>query len=494
MTSTIAGRIEQARHSDLYLLRQTAPDELLLRWRVDRAWTPGRAAQRFEARVVDYVAWERGCVIPRHIVAKVSSDLDLAPLPLADLPRTEVVVPEECLPGDLGRMLGMWRAAQEISLRRVARWVGVSPGAVAHWQRGGVPRPLHLPALAAALGVAVRDVRQCAGDDPVCRPQSSGGPRATPLAQARLDVGLTQREIARRVCVSVSTVSRWEAGERRPSFEDAHRLAAALYLTVHDVEDCLDGYPTSCRDTVGKLPALSAALVSRGLSVEALAEALDVTDAAAQDLAAGRRAFPRAGLPALSELLGQDPLDCVSTLRRGPTGATESALREIRRRRGMTQKDVGRRIGVCASTVSVWERSIRTPERFRAVALARVLDAPWEDLAKELGHVANLPRPEDQADLPFGILLFVTRSGTGFSATQLGRMIGASGGTVRRWENQIGLPRRRYLPRLAVALGLDETALRQRWMTGCQGRATFTDVVAVGHDSTARRPVPIGST
>jgi transcriptional regulator with XRE-family HTH domain len=464
MTHAAAQRIEQARRHHLYRLRSRSPHAVLLGWRVGRGWTPGRAAERFESNLVDYVGWESGsAAVPWRVVAKVSSDLNLAPVPLADLASVDVVSPEDWTPGDLVPTLGIWRAAQGISLRRAAQWVGVSPGAIAHWQKGGIPRPSYLPGLAAALGVAVSDVRRCAGEDPVRRPQTSGGPLTTPLARARLDAGLTQADVARVVWVSVPTVSRWEAGERRPSFEDSHRLACALGLTVQAVDDCLEGYPTSCRDTVGELRGLRAALATRGLSTAALAQALDVPAAVARDLATGRRSFPRAGLAALANLLGQDPFDCVTQLRSMPVPTANSPLREMRLGRGMTQAQVGLRLGVCASTVGAWERSVRMPEPFRAVALARVLGTPGEVLAEAIGRDANPPEAKSLVDLSLGDTLFNARSSLGFSATQIGRMIGVSGGTVRRWENQRSFPRRRHLSRLAVVLDLEEAALLRRW-------------------------------
>lgn len=48
------------------------------------------------------------------------------------------------------------------------------------------------------------------------------------IRQRRLAAGLTQAELARRVGVQTSQVSRWERGVAEPSARHARRLARAL--------------------------------------------------------------------------------------------------------------------------------------------------------------------------------------------------------------------------------------------------------------------------
>ena len=57
------------------------------------------------------------------------------------------------------------------------------------------------------------------------------------LILARMLRGLTQRELADRVCISERTISRYESGESTPQFKTAAAIASALDISI----DCLCG-------------------------------------------------------------------------------------------------------------------------------------------------------------------------------------------------------------------------------------------------------------
>jgi|Deesub1362A_J573_1020465.scaffolds.fasta_scaffold00385_3 HTH-type transcriptional regulator/antitoxin HipB len=55
------------------------------------------------------------------------------------------------------------------------------------------------------------------------------------LKEARLRVGLSQEEVARRVGCSVRTYARWERGETMPQTRYLQALARVLGVTVDDL-------------------------------------------------------------------------------------------------------------------------------------------------------------------------------------------------------------------------------------------------------------------
>lgn len=55
------------------------------------------------------------------------------------------------------------------------------------------------------------------------------------LRERRETAGLSQEELARRVGVSVFTVSRWELGKHSPPVDRLYDLADALGCHVHDL-------------------------------------------------------------------------------------------------------------------------------------------------------------------------------------------------------------------------------------------------------------------
>ena len=58
-------------------------------------------------------------------------------------------------------------------------------------------------------------------------------------------------------------------------------------------------------------------------------------------------------------------------------------LRALRRAQGLTQADVGRALGVAASTVSMYESGKREPSLDTILGIARLLGAPLEALVGE---------------------------------------------------------------------------------------------------------------
>lgn len=68
-----------------------------------------------------------------------------------------------------------------------------------------------------------------------------------------------------------------------------------------------------------------------------------------------------------------------------------SVIRQFRDRNGLTQDDLGERVGVAAATISRWEKGRREPrgKRLRklseviGIPIAEILDAPSLDPAAE---------------------------------------------------------------------------------------------------------------
>ena len=66
----------------------------------------------------------------------------------------------------------------------------------------------------------------------------SGRPRAAAadsLRHFRQRAGLSQRQVARQLLVSVETVRRWETADRNPPLRSAAMLAQVLDLTDYDL-------------------------------------------------------------------------------------------------------------------------------------------------------------------------------------------------------------------------------------------------------------------
>ena len=55
------------------------------------------------------------------------------------------------------------------------------------------------------------------------------------LRSFRVKEGLTQKELAKRIGVDRTTISKYEAGDRMPDVEKAFRLAECLKVSIDDL-------------------------------------------------------------------------------------------------------------------------------------------------------------------------------------------------------------------------------------------------------------------
>ena len=69
-------------------------------------------------------------------------------------------------------------------------------------------------------------------------PEFRASPRKTnnsQLARIRMERGMTQEQLAKKIGAHAKDISRWENGARSPSLKSLKKLAAALECTI----DCL---------------------------------------------------------------------------------------------------------------------------------------------------------------------------------------------------------------------------------------------------------------
>lgn len=93
----------------------------------------------------------------------------------------------------------------------------------------------------------------------------------------RLDLGMTQKELAQLIGTHQTSIKDWERGICAPNVKIAPRLATALGLPLSDV------LLTGGRNRISALCAL------RGITIKALAEQLGTQNQNLADVAAGRR-------------------------------------------------------------------------------------------------------------------------------------------------------------------------------------------------------------
>jgi transcriptional regulator with XRE-family HTH domain len=248
-------------------------------------------------------------------------------------------------------------------------------------------------------------------------------------------------QLALKLGVAPSTVSRWENGLRTPAPEIWPRLAAALRLDPSRPDAVLAGNPPRRSDGV-PLPGLGQLRRDRGMTQRAFRDAVGVGATAVINWEHGRVRVPADRLDAVAGALGVDRATLLRVGAHAPRRRTGArSLADMRAAVGLTQRELALHLGVSLRTVAHWEAGSRPVPLAAARPLARLLRRPLPRILAAAGlQLVPVPSPHTwrPADLP-RVMAAIRRS-SGWSAAALGRRIGVSGATVRSWEAGTTLP------------------------------------------------------
>lgn len=289
------------------------------------------------------------------------------------------------------------------------------------------------------------------------------------LRQARVAVGLSQAELAGLLVVSTATVSRWESGLRRPPHDLLELMAVALGVPGEVVGSWFAPVRWLKGDGVGRVPGLKHLLRDRGVGIEVAASACGVSVEQMRAWVFDGRTLQRSAVEPLAGLLGMSAPAFVHVARLSSGRDTDrgSVLRVARLGRGLTQDELGKRMGVAGETVSHWERGTWTPPVHQVFRLARVLRVDAGELGGGLG--VSMPDPAESQrthDGGGGGRLQDARLRAGLTRAQLARCIGVRSSTVGGWEAGRSRPRRRYRERLESILGVGVLEPQPRALPG----------------------------
>ncbi len=120
-----------------------------------------------------------------------------------------------------------------------------------------------------------------------------------------------------------------------------------------------------------------------------------------------------------------------------------SIIRRLREMRGLTQRDLGKALGVTDKAVSTWEQGHRTPRGEVLLSLAAYFDVPVEELLKD----------ELTADQTFGRLLDRLLSSRNLSPAALADGAGIPRGRVTQFLRGTAAPTADELARLEGLFG-----------------------------------------
>jgi len=169
--------------------------------------------------------WERGRRgVARHYWPALGAALGLEPGEVAAL---FVGYPPARMDGVRLPSLGRVRRAAGLTQQELAELLGVAPTTLSMWESSGVPVPSTLAALISRiLGVPPRWL---------AAPPPAPPPDARPLRRLRRAAGMSQREAAAHLGITVGSLARYEAGERRTPMVVLRRMAGAYQRPVAEL-------------------------------------------------------------------------------------------------------------------------------------------------------------------------------------------------------------------------------------------------------------------
>lgn len=282
-----------------------------------------------------------------------------------------------------------------------------------------------------------------------------GEPRpGNALRRARIDAGMSLSHFARAVGVSVPCASRWETDVRRPHTSDIARIALLFGCPPIEVRSWFVDSPPLQTEALPHAKGLRLLRVRHDTSRAELASRLGVSASTVAHWECGRRAMPVSRLATLGQVFGLPRATLVDALLREPVGVAPRLV-QMRRCAGLTQRDVGRRLGVTNALVCAWERGRSKPSWPQMRRLSRMFGRDLREIAAALAiEVPSGLHPSEWHSGNLHRLLHDVRVWRGDTRQQIAERVGVHGQTIARWERGLSAPASAHVSRLETALGL----------------------------------------
>ena len=286
---------------------------------------------------------------------------------------------------------------------------------------------------------------------------------STFLRDQRVQRTLSVTDVARHLAVHPSSVLRWERGERLPGPDHVKALADTLELDTSAVVRFFDDARAPIEPSRGfRGHGLRALRQSAGVPVRRIARRLGIHAATVYNWEAGRVRIPASHVPALASILDTEVPALTRHLIAAPATRPRdpvTQLRRLRRRTGLSQEAVARRIGTTRHRIGAWERG-EQPPLWALRRMAVVYGVPVSRLARAARVVASPlldVRQWSRGDLADA--LRVLRSWCGLTQRSVAERCGVHPTSVRAWENGRTVPGPRSRERLELLYGLASGAL-----------------------------------
>lgn len=268
------------------------------------------------------------------------------------------------------------------------------------------------------------------------------------IKELRKEAGMTQEELGEKLGVIKQTVSSWEKGISEVSNDTLITLSRLFGVTT----DYLLGVDGGEKNMKNRLKELRE---ENGMKQSELGKLLNVQDAAISKYESGDIPLTGEKIIQLAEyfgvttdyLLGLEGRDSMEIKEKSNeiVHRIGQNIKNLRERKGMTQKELAAALGITRSALSTYEVGIREPNHATTIAIAKLFNMTLDELVmKEL----TPPIPMYARNLAY------LRRKHGMTQADVANLLGVSKATSCKYENGDVEPNVEQLIKLADFFGV----------------------------------------
>lgn len=249
------------------------------------------------------------------------------------------------------------------------------------------------------------------------------------IAEQRKKLGLSQEELAEKLNISQKSISKYELGDRKPQYKVLVRMAEYFGVTVDYLlrsTDTQDFGICDCGNTIKELRT------EAGMTQEELGMLLNVQNAAVSKYESGKVPLTGETLLKLSKIFNVST-DYLLGAKGGNT-MLGKRINELRKSSGMTQEELGKKLGVIKQTVSSWENDLSEPNHAATIAIAKLFGVTTDYLLGAEGDAMGTEEKINEIAQRVGRNIRSIREQAGLSQDEFAEGFSVKQPTVANWE------------------------------------------------------------
>ena len=245
------------------------------------------------------------------------------------------------------------------------------------------------------------------------------------IKELRTEAGMTQEELGMLLNVQNAAVSKYESGKVPLTGETLLKLSKIFNVST----DYLLGAEEGNTMIGGKIAELRK---EQGLNQKELAKKIGVSRSALSLYEIDRREPDLETVKKIASLFGVTT-DYLLGAEEGNT-MIGKRINELRKSSGMTQEELGKKLGVIKQTVSSWENDSSEPNHAATIALAKLFGVTTDYLLGAEGDAMGTEEKINEIAQRVGRNIRSIREQAGLSQREFAEGFGVSAGAVGMWE------------------------------------------------------------